>query len=87
MVASWFAVQSTWLERELDGIFKRVHFFPERESIFRREEFKRAENSRERGEVCPGYLTSAFSHLPNGGLDQLDPMLGSGCCFVSPPNQ
>ncbi len=75
--------------------FSREFIFPEREGVQgrerehfqEREEFKRAENSRERGEVCPGYLTSAFSHLPNGGLDQLDPMLGSGCCFVSPPNQ
>ncbi len=28
-----------------------------------------------------------FQTPPNGGLDQLDPMLGSGCCFVAPPNQ
>ncbi len=80
MVATgWVVVQSTWLKRELDGIFKRVHFSGERE--------REREIQEERGEVCPGYLTSAFSHLPNGGLDQLDPMLGSGCCFVSPPNQ
>ncbi len=31
MVATgWVVVQSTWLKRKLDGIFKRVHF-PERE--------------------------------------------------------
>ncbi len=37
MVASWVAVQSTWLEIELDGIFKRVHFSRERERDPRRE--------------------------------------------------
>ncbi len=67
--------------------FSREFIFPERERSKKREEFKRTEHSRGRGEVCPGYLPSAFRHLPNGGLDQLDPMLGSGCCFVSPPNQ
>ncbi len=66
--------------------FQESSFF-QRESIFRREEFKRAENSRGRGEVCPGYLTSALRPHPNGCLDQLDPMLDSGCCFVAPPNQ
>ncbi len=31
MVATgWVVVQSTWLKRELDGIFKRVHFSGER---------------------------------------------------------
>ncbi len=30
-------------------------------------------------------FNSAFRHLPNGGLDQVDPMLGSGYCFVAPP--
>ncbi len=71
--------------------FSREFIFPERERererSKKREEYKRTEHSRGRGEVCPGYLPSAFRHLPNGGLDQLDPMLGSGCCFVSPPNQ
>ncbi len=63
MVATgWVVVQSTWLKRELDGIFKRVHFSRERDP--REEEFKRAENSRGRGEVCPGYLPSAFRHPP-----------------------
>ncbi len=63
MVATgWVVVQSTWLKRELDGIFKRVHFSRERGRSREREKFKRAENSRGdsrgRGEVCPGYLTS-----------------------------
>ncbi len=32
MVATgWVVVQSTWLKRKLDGIFKRVHFSRERE--------------------------------------------------------
>ncbi len=51
---------------------ERVHFSREfifqREGEFKREEFlkeqlenfKRAENFRERGEVCPGYLNSAL---------------------------
>ncbi len=64
--------------------FSREFIFPERE---RERDPRRERNSRGRGEVCPGYLTSGLSHLPYGGLDQLDPMLGSGCCFVSPPNQ
>ncbi len=76
----WHFQESSFFQRERA-------FKGERESIFRREEFKRAENSRERGEVCPGYLTSALRPHPNGCLDQLDPMLGSGCCFVAPPNQ
>ncbi len=60
MVASWVAVQSTWLERELDGIFKSS-FFPEREERSKkREEFKRTEHSRGRGEVCPGLFTLCF---------------------------
>ncbi len=58
--------------------FSREFIFPERERDPRRESFQ---------EGGLQYLNSAFSHLPNGGLDQLDPMLGSGCCFVSPPNQ
>ncbi len=71
MVASWVAVQSTWLEIELDGIFKRVHFSRERERDPRRERnsrgiqedraFKRVQE----GEgMCPGYLPSAFRHPP-----------------------
>ncbi len=65
MVATgWVVVQSTWLKRKLDGIFKRVHFSRERERSKKREEFKRTEHSRERGEVCPGYLPSAFRHPP-----------------------
>ncbi len=96
MVATgWVVVQSTWLKRELDGIFKRVHFSRERERKIQEErehfqgrEFKRAENSREGGEACPGYLTSAFSHLPNGCLDQLDPMLALGAAlFLHPINK
>ncbi len=58
MVSSWLVVQSTWLEREF--IFRR-----EREGEFKREEFLKEqleseEVKRERGEVCPGYLNSAF---------------------------
>ncbi len=70
MVATgWVVVQSTWLKREsVDGILKRAHFSGERERerSKKREEFKRMEHSRARrilrgwGEVCPGYLTSAF---------------------------
>ncbi len=55
-----------------ERIFKRVNFSRERghfqgrerEHFQEREEFKRAENSRGRGEVCPGYLPSAFRHPP-----------------------
>ncbi len=44
MVATgWVVVQSTWLKRKLDGIFKRVNFSRERERDPRRER-----NSRER---------------------------------------
>ncbi len=59
-------------------------FSGEREGVQgrEREEFKRTEHSRARGEVkrelrevCPGYLTSAFLTPPNGCLDQLGPML------------
>ncbi len=70
MVATgWVVVQSTWLKRELDGIFKRVHFSRERERERERERSKKREefiqeNSRARGEVCPGYLPSAFRHPP-----------------------
>ncbi len=64
MVATgWVVVQSTWLKREL-SIFKRVHFSGERESFKKSGEFKSAENFRGRGEVCPGYLPSAFRHPP-----------------------
>ncbi len=47
MVSSWLVVQSTWLERE------REFIFPEREGVQgrEREEFKRTEHSRARGEV------------------------------------
>ncbi len=60
---------------------ERVHFSREfifqREGEFKREEFlkEQLENLRGRGEVCPGYLTSAFLTPPNGCLDQLGPML------------
>ncbi len=79
MVATgWVVVQSTWLKRELDGIFKRVHFSRERER----------EIQEERGEVCLGYLNSAFRHLPNGCLDQLDPMLALvAVLFLHPINK
>ncbi len=37
MVATgWVVVQSTWLKRELDGIFKRAHF---QERVSREREF------------------------------------------------
>ncbi len=72
MVATgWVVVQSTWLKRKLDGIFKRVHLSRERER--EREERgiqedgafqEREEKLRGRGEVCPGYLPSAFRHHP-----------------------
>ncbi len=54
------------------GERERVHF-PEREGVQgrEREEFKRTEHSRARGEVkrewgevCPGYLNSALRDLP-----------------------
>ncbi len=76
--------------------FSREFIFPEREGVQgrerehfqEREEFKRAENSRAGGEVCPGYLTSAFRHHPNGCLDQLDPMLALGAAlFLHPINK
>ncbi len=46
--------------------FSREFIFPERERerSKKREEFKRAEHSRGPGEVCPGYLPSAFRHPP-----------------------
>ncbi len=71
MVASWVVVQSTWLKRELVDGI-----------------FKRA-RSREREGVQESVLVFklGFQTPPNGCLDQLDPMLGSGCCFVAPPNQ
>ncbi len=50
MVASWVAVQSTWLERELDGIFKRVHF--SRERAFSGEKNSRERRIQEGGEKC-----------------------------------
>ncbi len=63
-------------------------FKGEREHFQEREEFKSAENSRGRGEVCPGYLTSAVRHPPNGCLDQLDPMLALGAAlFLHPINK
>ncbi len=77
----WHFQESSFFQRE------REREIQEERGIQEDGAFKRTEHSRGRGEVCPGYLPSAFRHLPNGGLDQLDPMLGSGCCFVSPPNQ
>ncbi len=45
--------------------FSREFIFSrERGRSREREEFKSAENSREGGEVCPGYLPSAFRHPP-----------------------
>ncbi len=53
-----------------------------RERIFLRE-------FQERESVQEGVLVFklGFQTPPHGCLDQLDPMLGSGCCFVAPPNQ
>ncbi len=45
------------LREIVDGIFQERVFSGERVN-------SRAENSREGGEVCPGYLNSAFRHLP-----------------------
>ncbi len=69
--------------------FSREFIFPEREGNQGRERvFSGEKNSRERGEVCPGYLTSAFRHHPNGCLDQLDPMLALGAAlFLHPINK
>ncbi len=71
---------------------ERVHFSRERgrsrerESIFKREEFKRGIQEGE--EKCGlGIYPLLLDTTPNGCLDQLGPMLGSGCCFVAPPNQ
>ncbi len=48
MVATgWVVVQSTWLKRELDGIFKRVHFSRERGRQGRERAFSGEKNSRE----------------------------------------
>ncbi len=51
--------------------FSREFIFPEREREIQEERgiqedgaCKSAENLRERGEVCPGYLPSAFRHPP-----------------------
>ncbi len=54
------------------GEREREFIFPEREGVQgrEREEFKRTEHSRARGEVkrggevCPGYLNSALRDLP-----------------------
>ncbi len=60
--------------------FSREFIFPERE--------REREIQEERGEVCPGYLNSVFRHLPNGCLDQLDPMLALGAAlFLHPINK
>ncbi len=83
--------QSTWRTRELEIEF----IFPEREGVQGRErafkgEFQEREFifQRESEEVCPGYLTSAFRHHPNGCLDQLDPMLALGAAlFLHPINK
>ncbi len=61
--------------------FSRELIFPEREGVQGRESFQ----ERESEEVCPGYLTSAFRHHPNGCLDQLDPMLALGAAFFLHP--
>ncbi len=51
MVSSWL-VESSFFQRERA-------FKGEREHFQEREEFKKRD-SRERGEVCPGYLNSAL---------------------------
>ncbi len=62
----------------------RVHFSRERGRSRERESVQ----GRESEEVCPGYLTSAFRHHPNGCLDQLDPMLALGAAlFLHPINK
>ncbi len=56
MVATgWVVVQSTWLKRKLDGIFKRVHFSREREREIQEERgiqesgaFKRVQEGEEK---------------------------------------
>ncbi len=65
--------------------FSRERIFPERESSRERESIFRRERIQERGGVCPGYLTSAFMHHPNGCLDQLDPMLALGAALLLHP--
>ncbi len=62
MVSSWLVVQSTWLEREREFIFQRERAFKgERERNSRgRSIQEREEKLRGGGEVCPGYLISAF---------------------------
>ncbi len=72
------------------SFFQRVHF-SERRWIQERGILKRAvreriqEKLRARGEVCPGYLTSAFLTPPNGCLDQLGPMLALGVALLLHP--
>ncbi len=50
MVATgWVVVQSTWLKRELDGIFKRAHF----QESFKRERVHFPERERESSKGGP----------------------------------
>ncbi len=70
--------------------FSREFIFPEREGVQGRERaFSGERGIQEREEkVCPGYLTSAFRHHPNGCLDQLDPILALGAAlFLHPINK
>ncbi len=63
MVSSWLVVQSTWLERERESsFFQRERAFKgERERNSRGRSIQECEEKlREGGEVCPGYLISAF---------------------------
>ncbi len=62
-------------ERVREGIFKRAHFF------------ERVSREREGVQESVLVFKLGFQTHPNGCLDQLDPMLGSGCCFVAPSNQ
>ncbi len=61
----------------------------ELERAFFLREFQERAFSRERESVQESVLVFklGFQTPPNDCLDQLDPMLGSGCCFVAPPNQ
>ncbi len=53
MVATgWVVVQSTWLKRKLDGIFKRVHFSREREREIQEERNSRERSIQEGEEKC-----------------------------------
>ncbi len=89
MVASWVVVQSTWLKRELDGIFKRVQFSRERGRSRERERaFSGERGIQESEEKCVLGIYPLLLDTPNGCLDQLDPMLALGAAlFLHPINK